>query len=86
MLAELGQLVQEQHAPVREPDLPRSRLADATHQPRVRDGTEDRASSLFAPLLGDGIQREFYAACDADRDRIRQAGGVDDQIGAWQCS
>ena len=45
---ELGQLVQEQHAPVRQADLPRARPGSTTHQPGMTGGVVRRPERPLA--------------------------------------
>ena len=91
--AELGQLVQEEHAAVRQGDLAGVRLVAAAHQPGVRDGVVRGAEGPAADqrhvrreLVGDGIdaghiQRlvDGHARQDA-RHGARQQG----LAGAWR--
>ena len=58
VLAELGQLVQEEHAAVRQADLARPRPVPAAHQPGVGDGVVRRAEGPLADQ-----RRARRAAC-----------------------
>ena len=75
--AEFGQLVQEQHAAVRQGDLARVGLVAAPHQPGMADGVVRRAERPVADqghfrrqLVGDGVnaghvQRLVDGSCAA---------------------
>ena len=47
MLAELGQLVQEEHTAMRQADLARSRPMSAAHQPGIGDGVVRRGNGRW---------------------------------------